>query len=86
MSVLRAIRSNRQLALLEASWAVVTFARWALMILVALYAYRKGGAAAVGVVAMVRVIPSAFTAPRLALFTDAHSRRDVLWISVWPAP
>ena len=81
MSVLRAIRSNRQLALLEASWAVVTFARWALMILVALYAYRKGGAAAVGVVAMTRVIPSAFTAPRLALFADAHSRRDVLLIS-----
>jgi Major Facilitator Superfamily/Cyclic nucleotide-binding domain len=81
VSVLRAIRSNRQLALLEASWAVVTFARWALMILVVLYAYRKGGAAAVGVVAMVRVIPSAFTAPRLALFADAHSRRDVLLIS-----
>ncbi len=81
MSVVRAIRSNRQLALLEASWAAVTFARWALMILVALYAYRKGGAAAVGVVAMVRVIPSAFTAPRLALFADAHSRRDVLLIS-----
>jgi MFS family permease len=81
VSVLRAIRSNRQLALLEASWSVVTFARWALMILVALYAYRKGGAAAVGVVAMVRVIPSAFTAPRLALFADAHSRRDVLLIS-----
>jgi Cyclic nucleotide-binding domain/Major Facilitator Superfamily len=81
VSVFRAIRSNRQLALLEASWAVVTFARWALMILVVLYAYRKGGAAAVGVVAMVRVIPSAFTAPRLALFADAHSRRDVLLIS-----
>jgi len=60
---------------------MVTFARWALMILVALYAYRKDGAEAVGVVAMVRVLPSAFTAPRLALFADAHSRRDALLIS-----
>jgi MFS transporter/cyclic nucleotide-binding protein len=81
VSVLRTIRSNRQLALLEGSWALVTFARWASMILVALYAYRKGGASAVGVVAMVRVIPSAFTAPRLALFADTHSRRDVLLVS-----
>jgi MFS family permease len=81
VSVLRTIRPNRQLALLEASWAMVTFARWALMILVALYAYRKDGAEAVGVVAMVRVLPSAFTAPRLALFADAHSRRDALLVS-----
>jgi MFS family permease len=81
VSVLSAIRSNRELALLEASWAVVSFARWALMILVVLYAYRKGGAAAVGFVAMVRVLPSAFTAPRLALFADVHCRRDVLLIS-----
>jgi predicted MFS family arabinose efflux permease len=81
VSVLSAIRSNRELALLEASWAVVSFARWALMILVVLYAYRKGGAAAVGFVATIRVLPSAFTAPRLALFADVHSRRDVLVIS-----
>jgi predicted MFS family arabinose efflux permease len=79
--LLRAALSNRDLARLEAVWAITALAKWALAILVALYAYRLHGAGAVGLAALIRMAPAAFLAPRLAVVVDRCSRRSVLLVS-----
>jgi len=73
---------NRNLLRLEVIWAAATLVRWALGILVALYAYDVAGAAAVGLAALVRMIPAALLAPRLAMIADRRSRRGVLMVSL----
>jgi MFS family permease len=73
---------NRDLLRLELAWAAASLVRWALMILVSLYAYRAGGAEAVGLAAVARIAPSALLAPRLALVADRRSRRAVLAVSM----
>ncbi len=80
--MLRTVFGNGALLRLELVWAAVTLVRWALAILVALYAYRAGGAGAAGVVAVARIAPAALLASRLALGADRRSRRQVLLVSV----
>lgn len=63
MRLLRAALANRQIARLEAAWAAASLGTWAFSILFALYAYGKGGAGAVGLAVLVRMLPSAFAAP-----------------------
>lgn len=82
MSFLGAALQNRNLVRLETVWAGATLVRWALGILVAIYAYQVGGAAAVGLAALVRMVPAAVLAPRLAMFADRYSRRAVLLASL----
>ena len=82
MNFLGTALRNRNLARLEVVWAAATLVRWALGILVALYAYDVGGAGAVGLAAVVRMVPAALLAPRLAMFADRHSRRAVLMVSL----
>lgn len=82
MKLLRVVLGNRELARLELVWVAATLVRWALAILVALYAYRCGGPGAVGIAALVRMVPAAFLAPRLAVIADRRSRRLVLLISL----
>src|SRR5690349_12478912 len=48
------------------------------MVVLAVYAYDVGGASAVGLAALVRMLPAAFTAPVTSLFADRSSRRDVM--------
>ena len=54
---------------------------WAATILIAIYAYGEGGATAVGVAVLVRMLPAGLAAPSLALLADRHSRRAVLLAS-----
>lgn len=82
MKLLRVVFGNRELARLELVWTAATLVRWALAILVALYAYRAGGPGAVGVAALVRMVPAALLAPRLAVIADRRSRRLVLSASL----
>lgn len=76
MRLLRAALANRQIARLEAAWAAASLGTWAFSILFALYAYGKGGAGAVGLAVLVRMLPSAFAAPYTALLADRRSRRS----------
>jgi len=48
------------------------------MVVLAVYAYDVGGASAVGVAALVRMLPAAFAAPLTGLIADRSSRRDVM--------
>ena len=58
-SVLR----NRELRLVELSWAVMTLADFVQAIAITVFAYEAGGASAVGLAAVVRVLPSVVLAP-----------------------
>lgn len=51
---------------------------WAFMVALSVYAYEAGGAAAVGLAALVRMLPAGLAAPFVGLVADRRSRRDVL--------
>ena len=81
---LRAIASvfgNRDLARMLVSWAAMSFATWGFAIALGVYAFEIGGATAVGVVALVRLLPGVFATPFAGLLGDRHSRRAVLLLS-----
>jgi MFS family permease len=63
-------------------WLAAALGSWAFTILLALYAYEQGGAGAVGVAAMIRLLPAAFVAPSIALLADRRPRRTVLGASL----
>ena len=58
--------------------AAASIAGWAFMVVLALYAYDRGGAAAVGVAAFARMVPAGLAAPFASLLADRRSRRGVL--------
>lgn len=53
-------------------------AEWAVTVVLAVYAYQRGGAAEVGVVALARVLPSAVVAPLATQYADRWPRERVL--------
>jgi MFS family permease len=55
---------------------------WAFMVSLAVHAYVIGGAAAVGLAALVRMAPAGLAAPLTGLAADRFPRRDVLLASV----
>ncbi len=63
---------------LQVGWAAASLASWGLMVVFGLYAYEAGGTAAVGVAALVRMVPAGILAPLAGLAADRFSRRDVL--------
>ena len=80
-SVLRALVldfGNRDLGLLGLAKAAVSFASWSFAIALGVYGFEVGGAVAVGVVALVRLMPGAIAAPFAGLLGDRYPRRSVL--------
>ncbi len=63
---------------LQASWALSSFGQWAFFVILAVYAYDVGGATAVGLAAVVRMVPAGLAAPLWGVLVDRSSRRDVL--------
>jgi MFS family permease len=57
-----------------AAWA----AEWALTVGVGILAFHHGGAAAVGIVGMARLLPAALLAPLAAVLVDRHPRDQIL--------
>jgi MFS family permease len=58
-----------------------SLAEWASFIAISVYAFQVGGSAAVGVVAVVQLVPSALVAPFAAVFGDRFRREKVLQIA-----
>lgn len=79
--VLRAALATPALRRLQFAWAFTSIAHWSSTIVLAVYGYRVGGAAAVGLIGLARLLPAAFTAPLTSLIGDRHSRRDVLLVA-----
>ena len=51
---------NRQLRRLELAWAGSIIGSWAYSVALVVYAYKHGGASAVGLVGLIRWLPAAF--------------------------
>jgi hypothetical protein len=67
----------------QLSFGLMSAGEWAVMVALGVLAFRDGGAAAVGIVTAVRMIPAALMAPFAATLADAVRRELVLaWIGV----
>src|SRR5436190_22795199 len=75
---LAAVFGNPGLRRLHLAWAGMSFATWSYVIGLGVYAFDVGGATAVGLIALVRLLPGALAAPFGGVLVDRHSRRDVL--------
>jgi MFS family permease len=82
MAVLRAALGNAGIKGVLVVWLAAALGSWAFTILLALYAYEEGGTGAVGIAAVVRLLPAAFAAPSIALLADRRPRRTVLGTSL----
>lgn len=78
---LAAVFKNPSLARLMFGWAAMTFTTWAFAIALGVYAFGEGGATAVGIAALVRLLPGALASPFAGLLGDRRSRRRVLMLS-----
>ncbi len=79
MDAFRAVITNPALRRVEISWAVSITAYWAFIIALAVYAYDEGGAAAVGLVGVIRVLPAFLAAPFAGVLGDRY-RRELLLV------
>src|SRR5436190_14239418 len=71
---------NRNLRRAQISFGAAWTAEWALTVVLAVVAYRDGGAEAAGVVAFARMAPAAFIAPLGTALADRFRRdRVLLW-------
>jgi MFS family permease len=73
-----AVYRNHNLRRLELAWSGSIIGQWGYEVALAVYAYRAGGATAVGVLALVRLLPAAIVAPFSALLGDRFPRRWVM--------
>ncbi|MDA0184686.1 MFS transporter [Solirubrobacter phytolaccae] len=78
---LRDALATPDLRRLQAAWAAAAFGGWVFMVALAVHAYGEGGAAAVGLAALTRMVPAGLAAPLLGRVADRCSRRDVLLAS-----
>ena len=78
---LTAVFGNADLTRLLLGWTGMTFATWAYAIALGVFAFDEGGATAVGVAAVVRLLPGALASPFAGLLGDRQSRRVVLVFS-----
>ncbi len=78
---LRAGFATPDLRRLQLGWSVASVGGWAFMVALAVYAYREGGATAVGLAALARMLPAGLAAPLAGLLADRYSRRDVLVVT-----
>jgi MFS family permease len=78
---LRAAAANPDLRRLELALSALVVGQWSYTVVVAVYAYHQGGAAAVGLVGLIRMLPAAFAAPLTALIADRYRRQRVLLVA-----
>jgi MFS family permease len=70
--------ASANLRRLQIAAAGATVGQYTFAIALAVYAYRAGGATAVGEVAVIRAIPAALLAPFAAILADRYPRRRVM--------
>src|SRR3990170_6772703 len=72
---------NANLRRLELAWSASIVGNWAYLVAVSVYAYGVGGAAAVGLILLLRLVPAALIAPFAGLLADRYRRERVLLIT-----
>jgi MFS family permease len=65
----------------QLTWTFASIGSWTFFIVLAVYAYNQGGAAAVGIAALARMVPAGLAAPLSGMIVDRSSRREVLLAS-----
>ena len=78
LRALREVFGNPQLRRLELAWMATSIGISGGMLALSIYAYARGGPAAVGLIALLRTLPGAPAAPFLALLADRSSRRSIM--------
>lgn len=81
VSAVSLVFRNREMRLLQLAWAIQAISLWAFAIALGVYAFDVGGATAVGVAGLVRLLPGALASPFGGLIGDRSSRRAVLVVS-----
>jgi CRP-like cAMP-binding protein len=72
---------NPNIRRIEGAWAASIVAHWSYGIALAVFAYRDGGAAAVGLVGLVRFLPAAAASPFTAVLSDRYRRERVIVVA-----
>jgi MFS family permease len=72
---------NPNIRRIETAWAASVLAHWSYGIALAVWAYQHGGAAAVGLVGVVRFLPSAVASPFAAMLGDRLRRERVIVVA-----
>jgi MFS family permease len=78
LRALRDVFHNQSLRRLQLAWAGSIIGSWAYAVALAVYAYRHGGASAVGFVALIRWLPAAAASPVAAMLGDRYPRVRVM--------
>jgi MFS family permease len=81
LASLRTAAGNEQIRTVELAWAGAIAAEWAHFVALGIYAYHHGGASAVGVAGLVRLLPAAVVAPFAASFGDRFPRERFMLVS-----
>jgi MFS family permease len=69
---------NPNIRRLELAWAASVTGEWSSIVALSVFAYNAGGPAAVGLVGLIRMLPSAVVAPFAALLSDRFRREHVM--------
>jgi MFS family permease len=77
----KGIYSNPRLRRLQLAWVGSSVGTWGYVIALMVYAYRQGGAGAVGLVALIRWFPAAIAAPFGGMLGDRFPRLRVMVVS-----
>jgi MFS family permease len=72
------VLASRNLRRLEMAYVGAIAADWAFTVGLGVFAYEKGGATAVGVVGLARMVPAALGTPLVSAVADRHEREHVL--------
>lgn len=78
LQVMRGAFGTPALARLQLAFASSSLGLYAWFVALNVYAFNRGGAAAVGLIGLATMVPAAFVAPVTTLLADRASRRDVL--------
>jgi MFS family permease len=70
--------ANPALRRLQLAWAGSTLGGWTYFVAIAVFAFRAGGASAVGLATLIRFLPASVAAPFTSLLGDRLSRRSVM--------
>jgi MFS family permease len=81
LQALRDVLASPALRRLQLAWVGSILGGWAYLVALGVYAYDQGGAAAVGLVGLIRLIPAAVAAPFTASLADRFSRVGVMIVS-----
>ena len=81
LRALRDVFASPVLRRLQLAWIGSILGGWAYLVALGVYAYDQGGASAVGLVGLIRLIPGAFIAPFSASFVDRFRRVAVMVVA-----